>query len=231
MARQVERLTLDNLPLLPGGASTCTFWELDPVRRERVRGHEAEEKAAWLSTVLRDWGSCGRVVRVDDVPVGHLLWAPPVFLPGSEGFATAPVSSDAVLLATGYVAPEHRGGGLGRLLVQAMAKDLLRRGGIAAVEAFGALGEGRPGDCVLPADFLLAVGFRTHRPHPVYPRMRMDLSTALTWREELEAALERLRGAVGKRRVPSQSVPRAGATPRGADRVTRGSPRGPRGAH
>ncbi len=231
MVRQVERLTLDNLPLLPGGAPTCTFWELDPVRRDRTRGHEAEEKAAWLSTVLRDWGSCGRVVRVDDEPVGHLLWAPPVFLPGSEGFATAPVSSDAVLLATGYVAPEHRGGGLGRLLVQAMAKDLLRRGGIDAVEAFGAIRPGRSlgrslgrsGACILPADFLLAVGFRTHRTHPAYPRMRMDLSTALSWREELEMALERLRGAVGKRRVPSQSVPR------GADTLTRSErPRGAR---
>lgn len=230
MARQVERLTLDNLPLLPGGASTCTFWELDPVRRQRARGHEAEEKAAWLSMVLRDWGSCGRVVRVEEQPVGHLLWAPPVFLPGSEGFATAPVSPDAVLLATGYIAPEHRGGGLGRILVQAMAKDLLRRGDIGAVEAFGGTEAARASACVLPADFLLAVGFKTHRAHPIYPRMRMDLATTLTWRGELEAALERLRGAVGKRRVP-RPVPSESAH-RHAEQVRRRRPSGgPRGAH
>jgi len=211
MGRQVERLTLDNLALLPGPGPTCTFWEFDPVRRERIRGHEAEEKAAWLSTMLRDWGSVGRVVRVDDQVVGHLLWAPAVHLPGSAGFATAPVSPDAVLLATGYVDPEFRGQGLGRVLVQSMAKDLIKHGGIGAVEAFGAV---RPGpesphvECVLPVDFLLAVGFRTHRAHPAYPRMRMDLSTTISWRGELETALERLLGVVGgKRRVPRPSTP------------------------
>ena len=210
MGRPVERLTLDNLALLPGPCRTCTFWELDPVRRQQVRGHEAEEKAAWLSRMLREWGSVGRVVRVDDRVAGHLLWAPAVHLPGSAGFATAPVSPDAVLLATGYVDPPLRGQGLGRVLVQSMAKDLVKHGGIRAVEAFGAM-RPRDGECVLPADFLLAVGFRTHRPHAAYPRMRMDLTTTVSWREELETALERLLGVVGgKRRAPSTpTVPRA----------------------
>ena len=108
--------------------------------------------------MLRDWGSVGRVVRVDDQVVGHLLWAPAVHLPGSAGFATAPVSPDAVLLATGHVDPAFRGQGLGRVLVQSMAKDLIKHGGIGAVEAFGAT-RPRAGECVLPVDFLLAVGF------------------------------------------------------------------------
>jgi hypothetical protein len=63
---------------------------------------------------------------------------------------------------------------------------------------------------VLPADFLLAVGFRTHRPHAAYPRMRMDLATTVSWREELETALDRLLGVVGgKRRATTPTVPRA----------------------
>lgn len=218
MGRHVERLTLDNLALLPGPCQTCTFWEFDPVRREQIRGHEAEEKAAWVSTMLRDWGSVGRVVRVDDQVVGHLLWAPAVHLPGSDGFATAPVSPDAVLLATGYVDPEFRGQGLARVLVQSMAKDLIKHGGIDAVEAFGAMHPRQPArghECVLPVDFLLAVGFKTHRPHPSYPRMRMDLRTTVSWREEFEAAVERLLEVVaGKRRAParptSPTVPRTG---------------------
>lgn len=221
MGRQVERLTLDNLALLPGPCPTCTFWEFDPVRRDQIRGHEAEEKAAWLSTMLREWGSVGRVVRVDDQVVGHLLWAPEVHLPGSQGFATAPVSPDAILLATGYVDPGFRGQGLGRVLVQAMAKDLILRGGIGAVEAFGAT-RPREGECVLPVDFLLAVGFRTHRSHPAYPRMRMDLATTLTWREELEAALDRLVGAVaGKRRAARPTAPTVSRVPPAVPPVVR----------
>ena len=82
-------------------------------------------------------------------------------------------------MTNAHVAPEHRGGGLGRMMVQGMAKDLIRRGGVRAVEAFGDT-RGRTGHCVVPADFLLAVGFSTHRAHAVNPRMRMDLRTTLS---------------------------------------------------
>jgi hypothetical protein len=58
------------------------------------------------------------------------------------------------------------------------------------------------GDCVLPADYLLRVGFKTHRPHPRYPRMRLELKSAVTWRDEVESALERLLGAVRPARHP-----------------------------
>lgn len=212
MARKVERLNLDNLARLPGACATCTFWEFDPVRRTQIAGHEAEEKAAWLSTMLRDWGSVGRVISVDDRIVGHLLWAPALHLPGSQNFATAPVSSDAVLLANGYVDPAYRGQGLGRVLIQSMAKDLIRHGGVGAVEAFGGRRSREEHTssqaCVLPVDFLLAVGFRTHRPHVQHPRMRMDLRTTLTWREEFEVAVDRLLGVVtGKRPAPSPVHP------------------------
>lgn len=214
MARKVERLTLDNLAGLPGHCPSCIFWELDPVRRQQVRGHEAEEKAAWLSTVLREWGSVGRVIQVDERIAGHLIWAPAVHLPGGDGFATAPVSTDAVLLGPMYVEEDFRGQGLGRVLIQTMAKDLVTHGGIGAVETFGAQ---RPhaGDCVLPTDFLLAVGFKTHRPHTRYPRMRMDLRTTVTWREEFEAAAERLLGVVKRpsRQIVPNPAPPAFLTP------------------
>jgi hypothetical protein len=75
-----------------------------------------------------------------------------------------------------------------------MARDLIERGGIRAVEAFGdTRGAGR---CVLPVDFLGSVGFKTQRAHGATPRMRMDLRAALSLKDEVEAALERLVGAV-----------------------------------
>lgn len=179
---------------LPCGS--CVHWELDPVRRNRVAdpAEAAAEKHAWLSTVLREWGSCGRVALVDDLAVGYVVYVPAAFAPGAAGFATAPISGDAVLLTTARVAAPYTGGGLGRLLVQAMARDLIERGGVRAVEAFGS-SRGR-GGCLLPTDFLARVGFRTHRPHPVTPRMRMDLRSVLTWRDEVEAAIDRLVSAV-----------------------------------
>ncbi len=196
----------------------CVRWELDPVRRARldrtddpVAGAVAE-KEAWLSHVLREWGSCGRVALLDDAPVGYVVYAPPAFVPGAAAHPTAPVSPDAVLLTTAYVAPQHAGGGLGRALVQAMARDLVERGGIRAVEAFGDTRS--RGRCVVSADFLARVGFKTHRAHPTTPRLRMELRSALTWRDEVEAAVERLVGAVRPRTspAPARSL-REAATP------------------
>ncbi|MCX6395091.1 MAG: GNAT family N-acetyltransferase [Propionibacteriales bacterium] len=204
MTRAVDRLTLDNLAQLPGHCPGCLFWEYDPVRRRQVAGHEVEEKAAWVSMMLREWGSVGRVLSIDAAPVAHVLWAPARYLPGGDCFATAPVSTDAILLAGCYVDPAHRGQGLARVLVQSMAKDVITRGGIGAIETFGAHRPGRS-ECVLPVEFLLAVGFRTHRPHARYPRMRMDLKTTVTWREEFETAAERILGVV--KRPVRQTAP------------------------
>jgi GNAT superfamily N-acetyltransferase len=208
MSRTIARLTLDHLAELPVPCRSCLFWERDPVRRAQVTD-PAAEKEAWLSHVLREWGSCGRVVLVDGAPVGYVTYAPEAFVPGSAAFPTAPVSPDAVLMTTAYVVPEARGGGLGRMLVQGMARDLVTRE-IRAVEAFGDTRGATRGAaaCVLPVEFLGSVGFKTQRAHGTTPRMRMDLRTTVTWRSEVEAAWERLRGVVRPSRAP-EATPRS----------------------
>jgi hypothetical protein len=85
------------------------------------------------------------------------------------------------------------------MLVQGVAKDLTRRG-VKAVEAFGDLA-GKEISCVLPADYLLAVGFKTVRPHHRFPRLRLELKTAVSWREDVEVALERLLGSMTPERA------------------------------
>ncbi len=211
MARRLAHLTLDNLGDLPIACQSCVFWELDPVRRERAvtAGEAAEEKESWISQVLLEWGSCGRIAYVDGDPAGYVVYAPPAFVPGTRSFPTAPASEDSVLLVTAMVYPEYGNIGLGRTLVQAVAKDLLKRGGIRAIEAFAdnrnAVGYG---GCLLPTDFLLRVGFKTHRPHPRHPRLRLELKSVLTWREEVEAALEKLVGGLRPVRPAAEHVPR-----------------------
>ncbi|MET7436736.1 GNAT family N-acetyltransferase [Streptomyces sp. NPDC004082] len=198
MGRRLVPLTLDNLPDLPQRCRSCVFWELDPVSGEAAikAGTPALEKEAWISSVLLDWGSCGRVVYVDDQPVGFVMYAPPAYVPRSTAFPTSPVSPDAVQLMTAFILPAYQGQGLGRVMVQTVAKDLLRRN-FKAIEAFGDARWEEPA-CVLPADHLLAVGFKTVRPHPRYPRMRLELRTTLSWKEDVELALDRLLGAVQK---------------------------------
>ena len=194
MPRTTARLTPEHLEALEAPCRSCVFWETDAVRRSEVTDPVAA-KAAWLEQVLGEWGTCGQVALVDDVPVGYLVYAPAAYVPGAAAFPTAPVSPDAVLLTTAYVAAGHTGGGLGRLLVQKMARDLVRRE-VRAVEAFGDT-RGR-GPCRLPVDFLSGVGFNVQRAHSTTPRMRMELRSTVTATlgSGVEAVVERLVGAV-----------------------------------
>jgi GNAT superfamily N-acetyltransferase len=198
VSRRVIGVTLDNLEDLPKHSRQCVFWEVAPHLREQAEefGTADLEKEAWVSNVLLEWGSCGRIVYSDKLPVGFALYAPPNAVPRAAAFPTSPPSPDAVLLTGFHILPEFRGGGLGRMLVQAVAKDLTRRG-VKAVEAFG---NAKPDDddttCVLPADFFLSVGFKTVRQHPHWPRLRLELRSAISWKEDVEAALERLLGTV-----------------------------------
>ncbi len=189
MGREVLPLTLDRLADIPGHCAECVFWELTPALSSWGRACPRDDKEGWLTTSLLEWGSPGRVAYVDGRPAGYILFAPPHLVARSSAFPTSPVSADAVVLMTARMDLRYAGQGLGRVLVQTAAKDVLRRG-VRALEAYGSRGE--VDDCLLPTDFLLAVGFRTARDHPAYPRLRMDLRTALRWRSEVEQAVEKL---------------------------------------
>lgn len=201
MSRRVVGVTLDNLEQLPKRCRRCVYWEVAPHLKAQAEeyGSTEVEKESWVSSVLLEWGSCGRIAYSDTLPVGFVFYAPPNAVPRARAFPTSPPGPDAVLLTAFQVLPEFRGGGLGRMLVQAVAKDLTKRG-VKAIEAFGdadpSEDELEEHSCVVPAAFLQSVGFKTVRPHPKWPRLRLELRSASSWKEDVEAALERLLGQV-----------------------------------
>jgi len=203
MSRRLVNLTLDTLEDLPRPCRQCVYWELDPVSAERActAGDTGLEKEAWVSQTLLEWGSCGKLAYVDSMPAGFVMYAPPAYVPRSMAFPTSPVSADAALLMTAHVVASFAGGGLCRMLVQGVARDLTKRG-VKAIEAFGDAKFGEADDetkqdgCVAPVDFFLSVGFKTVRPHPRYPRLRLELRTALSWKSDVEYALEKLLGSM-----------------------------------
>jgi hypothetical protein len=226
MSRRLVSLTLDTLKELPHPCRDCVFWELDPVTAQAAcaAGDPGLEKEAWVSQTLLEWGSCGKLVYIEGTLAGYAMYAPPAYVPRAAVFPTAPASADAALLTTAHVVAAYAGGGLGRMLVQGVARDLAKRG-FKAIEAFGdarygererdetdarGLDLGVPdhrGPCVAPADFFLAVGFKSARPHPHYPRLRLEIRTALSWKSDVEYALETLLGSM----VPHRAVGAASA--------------------
>ncbi len=201
MSRRLVNLTLDNLDDLSPQCRGCVFWELDPIGGDRAppAGSTELEKEAWLSDTLLEWGSCGQVLYVDAMPAGHALYAPAAYVPRATAFPTSPISPDAIMLLTARVAPQFRGGGLGRMLLQGVARDVTRRG-IKAVEAFGRTGTdaeaaSRTPACCRPTSCWRS-GSRPSAPHPRTPRLRLDVKSLVTWREDVEYALERLLGSM-----------------------------------
>src|SRR5436190_11045544 len=179
MARKLVSVTVDNADDLPAPCRSCAFWE----GGERLPDPSAKDD--WLSAVLLDWGRCGRILYVDGVVAGFALYAPPEYVVGSPAFGAAKPSDDALLLMTARILPEYAAGGLGRVLIQSVVKDALGRKGVKALEAYGDV-QGEAGACILPADFLAAVGFKTIARHPRYPLLRMELRTVLRWRGDVE---------------------------------------------
>jgi GNAT superfamily N-acetyltransferase len=191
LGRKLVPLGIETLDLVPEPCRRCVFWELGARARPRGSEDAGLQKEAWLSSVVLEWGPAGHVISVDGEVAGYSLYAPTHFLDQVGFQAARPVSRDAVLLATLAVLPGFEGQGIGRVLLQTMARDLTKRK-VRAVEAFAdRVPSGR--DCRVPARFLEASGFQVVRDHPRYPLMRMDLRTALTWKDAREAALEVLR--------------------------------------
>jgi GNAT superfamily N-acetyltransferase len=205
VAKRIAALTLDNLDDIRHPCRACVYWELGPLGF--ARGLQAPEartaKEEWISQVLLEWGSCGKIAYVDDIPVGYILFAPPQFVPRALAFPTSPISGDAVLLMNAMVFPDWTSAGIGRMLAQSVAAELLPRG-VKAIEAFGTM-DSRRESCVMPVGYLRSIGFKTVRPHAQVPRMRMELKSTVTWRRyDVETALERILASagVGKARTP-----------------------------
>ena len=203
-SRECVGITLDNVEELPPRCRRCVYWELPPHLAAQADdfGTQELEKESWLSGVLLEWGSCGRIAHVEGVPAGYAFFAPPLAVPRASAFPTAPVGADAVLLTGLHVLPDFGGNGLGRMLLQDVVRDLGGRG-VKALEAFGdaatrprAEAHGLTDDgtptCVLPVAFLRAVGFKTVAPHPRWPRLRLEMRGGLTWKEDVEAAIAQL---------------------------------------
>ena len=65
------------------------------------------------------------------------------------------------------------------------------------------------------------MGFKTVRPHPRFPRLRLELRTALSWKSDVEYALEKLLGSMSPETLLRPVRPAAGH-PLGSHRLTAG---------
>ncbi len=196
-SRRLRPLRVADIPTLPEPCARCAFWEtsLSDLAYPADHRDNSKVKLEWAEAVTARWGYCGALALNDGEPIGYLTMAPTSLVPRLGGFSTTPMSPDAAVLMSVQVIDGWRNKGVGRQLVASAAALLVRRD-IRALEAIGTNREGP--SCMIPTPFLESVGFVVVREHPVTPRLRMDLQSALRWIPDLGAAWNRLTELVGQ---------------------------------
>lgn len=212
MSRRIHDLSLANLDDLPPTCRSCMFWETAQAPRGPRAGAEdtaAQRKEAWWQATQLEWGTPGKVLYVDDVPAGYATFAPPEHFPRLRRLPHAP-SDDVVLLATLWVAPDHRGSGAAKMLLQSVLREVHRHG-CKALEAFGARSAGA-GDllmtCLIPYEFLVANGFEVVHDDVEFPLLRLDLRKTVRWQESVGHAWSGVVSVLSRReRAPAPTRP------------------------
>ena len=207
MNGRIRVLTLDDLDQLPSPCRGCVFWQTTGGSRGG-RPSDAAAQDAWWQAMQLDWGVPGRAVWQGDRMVGFALYAPAADLHRVRVLGP-PASEDALVLATMWIDADHRGGGLGRHLLQVVTRDALAHD-LGAVEAYGTVWGGtqtQTGGCMLGGTFLEHLGFRLHRADVETPLYRLQTARTARWAESMGTALGEVVAALSPRqRAPSRPV-------------------------
>lgn len=188
--RSIVSVNLDNLGKLPEKCRSCAYWEsTSKVEVNNVFEEGNLTKEHWYNIVLTEWGSCGKLLLQGGEVLGYSQYAPSSFFPQLEFIPLGSVSSDAIYLSCLYIPLSLRDRGLGKVLLNSIQKDLLRRG-YRAIETFARRAPAQnPSGWI---EFYLKNGFQIIREAGLLALMRLDLKSILALQENLEVVLESL---------------------------------------
>lgn len=183
MQVSIEDITQGNLEDIPEPCKTCLYWENPELRDKQQSTAEktrnTAEKAEWFLKTLKEFGNCGKILYVDDKPVGYGQYSSASRLPniqeyGAKNLGTA--QEKVAFISCLYVSNENfRGRGLGRRLLDEMILDLKNRG-FNAVETFAR--ESSPNNPSGSLQLFLRRGFHVRErleTDPDFALVRLDL--------------------------------------------------------
>jgi GNAT superfamily N-acetyltransferase len=181
---QIEDIRESNLRDVPEPCRGCVYWEFpeafetgekDPAGRLQL---EAKKKE-WFTQTMKEFGTCGKVVYQEGVPVAFAQYAPSMRLPGIKTYESKPVGKleeGVVFLSCLFIRDEPmRRKGVGKLLLQNIVEDLRRRG-FKAIETFACRsGTDNPSG---PMMFYVKNGFHVKdNSDPEFPLVRIFLQS------------------------------------------------------
>lgn len=190
---------MEDLDSLPVRCRGCVFWQSPGGALGGIPSDPAAQDAWWRAVQL-EWGVPGRGIWRQDALVAFALFAPALHVQRVRQMGPPP-GEDVLVLATIWVDPAVRRGGLARHLVQVIARDAMAHG-LQAIEAYAMAGPGDPdqtGACFVSSAFLEHVGFALHRADPMHPLYRLELARTARWQESMGTALGDVVAALSRR--------------------------------
>lgn len=186
--RKILDLDRSLVSALPGGCSTCCFWETTGAGSPGTCP-ASEGKESWVSRVLEGGFSPGKLIMSDNVSLGYVQFAPAGMVPRLSSMLYPVPTDGSIYITCVYVVPELRGRGLGRLLLDSVSRTLHRsRARVLETHGLSRDRSAPPG----PAGFFEEYGFRVVKGHLEAPLMRLDLRSLAPLQESIQSLLERL---------------------------------------
>jgi GNAT superfamily N-acetyltransferase len=173
----IRDVTESNLDDMPEPCRSCTYWSL-PEETERMKIEVSKrKKRRWLLQTIREFGSCGKILYHNGVPIGYAEYGPSSRFSQIKNYKSQPVGKveeGIVFLACLYIVNQSlRGRGFGEELLNDIIADLKGRN-FKALETYAR--RGSPNNPSGPVEFYLKKGFyvKNHN-NPEFPLMRLDL--------------------------------------------------------
>ena len=183
----IKDISRENLSEIPNPCRTCLYWEEPAVNQCGKELSDAERiqrearKAAWFQATLGEFGSCGKILYVNNKPVGYAQYSTSVRLPNIQAYGVKELGTEqkgVVFISCLYISDKKfRGRGLGRRLLDHVIEDLGQRG-FKAVETIARRGStNNPSG---PIELFLGKGFRIREEtNSDFALVRLDLLSQL----------------------------------------------------
>jgi len=143
----IRDLTTKNIKEIPKPCRTCLYWENPAFEGKQLSSTEEakyeREKATWFLKTLKEFGNCGKILYIDNKPVGYVQYSPAKRLPNTQNYGAKllrATEENAAFISCLYISDKNfRGKGLGARLLDELITDLKQRA-FKAVETFARKG-------------------------------------------------------------------------------------------
>ena len=185
MGTIIKDIAESNLNDIPEVCSYCIYWSF-PEEFEKIKSELAKrkqeltaKKRLWILQTLKEFGSCGKILYHNNVPVGYAEYGPSHCFPRINEYESQPIGKmeeGVVFLSCLYIADENfRGKGHGEKLLDNVVADLKRRG-FKTVETYAR--KGSPENPSGPVELYTKKGFYIkNKANPEFPIVGLNLQS------------------------------------------------------